>query len=206
MRLIALGFALLLTGCSAGLTETETTQLKAALSVREGMTVADVGAGKGILLPHLARWAGETGAVLATEIGDDQIRELEAFTAKAGLEQVNVKKGYVADTGLEENCCDVVVLRMVYHHFTEPDAMNASLARTIKPGGRLVVIDFNPSLWMSTSTPDEVPENRGGHGIPAAVVAEELAQHGFTLLEENLDWPGPGSFLLKHYALVFELK
>lgn len=68
-------------------------------------------------------------------------------------------------------------MRRVYHHFTEPGRMDASLLASLRPGGRLAVIDFEPR--GGGSPPPGVPANRQGHGVPKSIVVEELTRAGF---------------------------
>jgi len=92
---------------------------------------------------------------------------------------------------LPDNCCDEIVLRRVYHHFTAPQEMDASLLRSLKPGGELAVIDFPPRKWLSESDPvPGVPANRGGHGIPQKILIEEVNAAGFNVDKIVNDWPG----------------
>jgi SAM-dependent methyltransferase len=81
-------------------------------------------------------------------------------------------------------------MRDVYHHFTEPAKLVAQLYRNLKPGGRLVVIDFRPGARSNRATPAGVPENRGGHGIPIAILREELEAGGFQHVETIEQWRG----------------
>ena len=93
-------------------------------------------------------------------------------------------------TNLPDNCCDGIVLRHVYHHLTAPTEMDASLLRSLKPGGELAVIDFSPRKWLSLTDPVKgVPANRGGHGIPQKILVEELTKAGFQVVKVFNDWP-----------------
>jgi len=66
------------------------------------------------------------------------------------------------ETGLPAGCCDAILLRGVYHHLTEPTAALVSLRRALRPGGRLLVIDFAPVWWLAPWTPKGIPKDRGG--------------------------------------------
>jgi SAM-dependent methyltransferase len=93
-------------------------------------------------------------------------------------------------TNLPNECCDGIVLRRVYHHLTAPVEMDASLLRSLKPGGELAIIDFAPQKWLSESDPVKgVPANRGGHGIPKNILIEELTAAGFKVDKVFDDWP-----------------
>jgi len=103
---------------------------------------------------------------------------------------VAVVQGTEKQTNLPDRCCDEIVLRRVYHHFTAPMEMDASLLRALKAGGELAVIDFAPRKGLSETDPVEgVPANRGGHGIPKNILIEEVTKAGFRLQRVLDDWP-----------------
>jgi SAM-dependent methyltransferase len=112
--------------------------------------------------------------------------------------------GYQAETGraddtqLPADCCDGIFLREVYHHLTNPAAMDRSLYRSVRPDGRLAIIDFEP--LPGTRPPAGVPANRRGHGAPKRTVEQELTAAGFELLK-TIDWPI--SSTVKHYCILF---
>jgi cyclopropane fatty-acyl-phospholipid synthase-like methyltransferase len=152
--------------------EVEVPRLVELLELKPGMTVADVGAGFGAWTMRLARELGPTGRVYATDVGAAQIAALRDVTQRERLNTVTVIQGAISSTNLPALCCDAVLIRDAYHHFTEPDALIRSLAASLKPGGRLAVIDFPPR--PNTEVPAGVPTNRGGHGVPPEVVEREV--------------------------------
>lgn len=157
------------------------------LRLRPGTRVADVGAGDGEWSVGLARAVGPTGHVYATEIADEELAEIRERVAAEELANVTVLRGGQTDTGLPPGCCDALLLRMVYHHFTHPREMLRSLAEALRPEGRMAVIDIVPQRnWRHL---DGVPE-RGGHGIPFAELVEELAAGGWRLVERHESWNG----------------
>lgn len=166
----------------------ETQRIARALDLRPGSVVADVGAGDGSYAIALAAIVGPEGRVFATELDDEALEDVRENVAKKGLTNVTVLKGATASTNLPPGCCDAVLLRDVYHHLTEPTAMDASILAALRPGGRLAVIDFPPSFWLAPWTPDGVPEDRGGHGVPIEVVQRELAAAGFEPVAVEPDW------------------
>jgi ubiquinone/menaquinone biosynthesis C-methylase UbiE len=152
--------------------EIEVPRLMQIMELRPGMAVADVGAGFSAWTTRFARALGPTGRVYATEIGVPQLAALRENVAKEGLKNVTVIEGTTTATGLPPACCDAVLIRDAFHHFTAPAEMIASVAAALKPGGRLVVIDFPPRA--NSQVPAGVPANRLGHGVPAEVVEKEV--------------------------------
>jgi SAM-dependent methyltransferase len=163
----------------------ELPRLRQVLALKEGMVVADVGAGKGELTLALAREVGAGGRVYSTEIDPARLRNLPR------LENVTVVESRSSETGLAPGCCDAIVLRRVYHHLTEPAAINASLLRALRPGGTLAVIDMPPPFFW----------RRGSLGVPAQDVVLEVKASGFELIRVIDDWPGRGP--LGSYCVVF---
>jgi predicted methyltransferase len=148
-----------------------------ALGLRTGMVVGEIGAGDGALTIALARHVGETGAVFTTELGGDRVNTLRAAVERAALPQVQVRPAAASSTNLEAGCCDALVMRDVYHHFEDPAAMNASLFATVRPGGRLAVLDFASRDGVS-GTPGERASG-GQHGIASDAIVSELTAAGF---------------------------
>ena len=149
------------------------------------MAVADVGAGFGASTVVLAKWIGN-GRVFATDIGARSLRAIRDYVEKESLSNVTVVEGAAAATNLPPACCDAIFMRDVYHHITAVEAFDKSLLASLKPGGRLAIIDFAPR--PKSALPEGVPANRGGHGIPAAVVVEELKAAGFTHVKTMDPW------------------
>jgi ubiquinone/menaquinone biosynthesis C-methylase UbiE len=155
-------------------------RLVTALKLHVGQTVADIGAGHGQLTVALAREVGPSGRVYATELDSDRLRDIRQATNSAGLENVSVIEAHATRTNLPERCCDALVLRRVYHHFSNPRLMNTSMRLSLKPGGLLAVIDFEPDSAESTD-----PSNRDTgdqHGVTSATVVRELRQAGFEVV------------------------
>jgi len=166
--------------------ELEVPYLVDVLALKPGMTVADVGAGFGAHTVVLAKWIGE-GKVFATDIGQRQLTVMREYVAKEGAKNVTVLEGGIASTNLPANCCDAIFMRDVYHHITAVDQFTKSLFASVKPGGRIAILDFIPQ--PGSKLPAGVPENRGGHGIPTAVVENELKAAGFTHVKTVDRWP-----------------
>lgn len=166
----------------------EMPRLRQALNLERAKTVADVGAGQGQLTLALAR---EVGRVFSTEIDQERLRRLRVAVAAAGLDNVTVLEAKASETALPEGCCDAIVLRRVYHHVADPAGVNASLRRSLRPGGLLAVIDFPPPFFLG----------RGGFGVAPDDVIAEVTAGGLELVGRMEDWPGRGP--LASYCLLF---
>lgn len=167
--------------------EIDVPELVKVLDLTPGMTVADVGAGGGAFTVVLGHWIGD-GRVFASDIGQRQLREIRAYADKEGLKNVTVVEGAAAATNLPAGCCDAIFMRDVYHHVTAIEAFDKSLLASLKPGGRLAIIDFRGR--PGSAVPEGVPANRGGHGIPPEVVVDELKAAGFTHVRTMDPWMG----------------
>jgi len=165
----------------------DATRLAEALGLRAGMAVADVGAGSGDWTVALAPMVEPGGRVFATEVDAGHLASIRRAAEDAGLSNVSVIEARADDTGLPDACCDVAFLRHVYHHLTDPGATLSSLARALKPGGQLAVIDFEAD-WGSA--PAGVPGDRGGHGMPVALLEQELGRAGFAPVRTTRGWSG----------------
>jgi predicted methyltransferase len=150
----------------------EVPHLVKLLELEPGMTVADIGAGFGAWTVQFAKFLGPNGRVYATDIGAAQLDGIREYAKKEGLTNVTVVEGTVSSTNLPAGCCDAILIRDAFHHFTNPDAINKSVAAALKPGGRLAIIDFPPR--PKSPVPEGVPADRGGHGVPPSIVEKEV--------------------------------
>jgi len=180
----------------------EMPRLRHELAFKPGMSVADVGAGRGELSVALAAEVGPSGQVFSTDIDTRALEQIRARVAAAALQNVTVVQARARDTGLPTHCCNAVILRRVYHHLTDPEATNLDLLRALRPGGVLAIIDFPPLFsWLWPWSPKDTPGNRTGHGVAASLVVQEVTAGGFTLMRVIEDWPGRGP--LKSYCAIF---
>ena len=201
LGLLVASLAVSALACFGGPSPAELARLETTLGLRSGVVVADVGAGDGDYTLWAARTVRPGGRVYATEVDAETLKRLEARVRDAGLDNVTVVEAGISDTGLPEKCCDAIFLRDVYHHLTDPAAIDASLLRALRPGGLLAVIDFSPTLWLWPWTPKGIPKNRGGHGVAPEIVVQELTSGGFELVGVSHDWPS--GWLIAHYCALF---
>lgn len=149
------------------------------LKITPGSVVAEIGAGDGSETLQVARYIGPKGRIYSSELGSDNLQELKGAIDDASVNNVTLIEGHPTRTNLPAECCDAIYMRRVYHHFGNPPTMNASLYQSLKPGGRLAVIDFAPR----GSEADPGGRASGSHhGVTLDTVVEELKQAGFSII------------------------
>lgn len=153
-----------------------------ALELEEGSVVADIGAGDGDQTLAIAEHIGPEGQIYSTELGEESLQELRENVEWAELDNVTVLEGHSTQTNLPEECCDAIYMRRVYHHIGNPPSFNASLLQSLKPGGRLAIIEFEPR--GDEAEPGERADG-SQHGVSAETVVEELTGAGFTLISNE---------------------
>ncbi len=153
------------------------------LQLAPGMTVAEIGAGTGELSVAVAQEVGPAGHVYSNELDTSRHASIRAAAARAGVSNLTVVEGTAAGTNLPDNCCDAIFMRNVYHHFADPAPMNQSLLSSLKPGGRIAIIDFPPRGRQAGSTGDR--GESGAHGVTLESVKKELADAGFEVVHDE---------------------
>lgn len=189
-RGIVVPFAIVLSlvGCLPARSEpgpaTDAARLVALLELEPGDAVGEIGAGDGDLTLEVARTLGPRSRVFTTELKS----ELPALRrAVAVAPNVVVVEALPDTTNLPEACCEAVYMRRVFHHFRRPERNAASLFRTVKPGGRVAVLDFEPKAHWNQ--PEGTPD-RGGHGMPSGDLVRQMTEAGFELVRVERSWSG----------------
>jgi ubiquinone/menaquinone biosynthesis C-methylase UbiE len=165
----------------------EIPKLAALMDWKAGAVVADIGAGDGSYAFAAMEQVGATGKIFATEIDVEKLKALRADVKKRELQNVTVVESGEAETNLPTSCCDAIFLRRVYHHLTKPVEFDASLLRSLKPGGKLAIIDFPPHPEYGKVK--GVPKDREDHGIQQKILIDELTKSGFQVETIVDDWP-----------------
>ena len=153
----------------------------ALLQLRPGDVVADVGAGSGYMTVRLARAVGPTGRVLAVDIQPEMIERLTDRVHAEMLTNVTAILGAADDPRLPPGSVDLELMVDVYHELAAPQRMLQHLRSALKPGGRLVLLEYrkeDPSIPI-----------REEHKMSVADAKAEIEPEGFTLLEVKEDLP-----------------
>jgi ubiquinone/menaquinone biosynthesis C-methylase UbiE len=137
--------------------------------IKEGMTVADIGAGEGYYTVRLGARVGPKGRVLAQDIDPAAIERLGQRVERERFDNVSIKLGAPDDPRLPEGSFDRIFLVHMYHEVTEPYAFLWRLRPALRPGGKVIVVDTDRSTDR--------------HGIPPPLLFCEFAAVGFRLTE-----------------------
>jgi ubiquinone/menaquinone biosynthesis C-methylase UbiE len=161
----------------------------AALGLRQGETVADIGAGSGYMMPHLARAVGPQGRVYAQDVQEGMVRLLR----KRARQHPNVRviRGLTADPCLPARSLDAALLLTSYHEMQAPVALLTRLRRSMRPGARLAIVDFN-DFALDGAAPRVPYADR----VPEQTVVREAERAGWRLGQR-------GDFLRYQYCLIF---
>jgi len=152
------------------------------LRLKPGQTVADIGAGSGYYTELLARAVGPSGRVYATDIQPEMIRLLEQRIQRKRLAHVQAVLASETDPRLPPESLDLALLVDVYHELACPQQMLRRLRESLKPGGRLVLIEFrkeDPSVPI-----------REEHKMSIAEARAEVEPEGFVFdrVLNDLPW------------------
>ena len=113
-----------------------------ALGIAEGAVVADLGVGAGWFSIRLARRVGPNGVVYAEDIQEQMIEATDRRLAREGLRNVKTVLGTSSDPRLPAGSIDSVLIVDTYHEMEDPVPLLRNVARSLKPQGRVGVIDF----------------------------------------------------------------
>jgi ubiquinone/menaquinone biosynthesis C-methylase UbiE len=121
-----------------------------AVGLKPGMAVADIGAGTGLFTRLFADRVGPEGKVYAVDIAVPFLKHIAAEAKKRGQTQIQTIEGSQESTNLPAGSVDAAFLCDVYHHLEQHPRVLASIHSALRPGGRLVVIEFDRREGISS--------------------------------------------------------
>ncbi len=161
-----------------------------SLALKPGTTVADIGAGSGYLTVRLARAVGPSGRVKAVDVQPEMLDLMRTRLRRERLNNVDLVLGDEKDPRLEPGSIDLVLMVDVYHEFAYPCEMMMKIVAALKPGGRVVLVEYR-------GEDPSVPIKRV-HKMKARQAVREMAVAGLRL-EKRLD------VLPRQHVLIFYL-
>jgi predicted methyltransferase len=136
--------------------------------VKPGMAVADIGTGTGYYVMKLAPIVGPTGRVFAQDVSLSALGQVRRRAGAAGFTNVRYVRGGQASARLPAASVDVALMVHMYHEIEQPYLLLDRLRRSLKPGGRIVVVDLDRPAQQ--------------HGMPKALLTCEVKAVGFELV------------------------
>ncbi len=169
-----------------------------ALGITTGSRVADVGCGEGYFVLHLAQRVGASGVVYAVDIDPKMLAIARRKVERAGFTHVRFILGREDDPRLPDSELDAVLIVNAYHEMRKHDEMLQGVFRSLKPGGRLAIIDGA----------GEEHEDRSvlirRHRISRKLAREDAGRNGFRFREERPGFDRPGRNARHFFFLIFE--
>jgi ubiquinone/menaquinone biosynthesis C-methylase UbiE len=158
------------------------------IGIKKGSTVADIGAGSGYMTVRMAKRVGDKGVVYANDIQQAMLDLLDARLKKSRISNVRLVLGAPDDPKLPADSIDLALLVDVYHEFSQPQAMLRHLHDALKPGGRLVLLEYRKE--------DPAIPIRPEHKMSVAEAKLEVEAEGFRLGRVNDELP-------RQHVLIF---
>jgi ubiquinone/menaquinone biosynthesis C-methylase UbiE len=161
------------------------------LKIPEGASVADIGAGSGFITERLAARVGPTGRVFANDLQPQMLQILGRRLAQRNITNVTLVQGTIDDPKLDPASVDLEIMVDVYHELSQPQAMLRRLRAALKPGGRLVLLEYRKE--------DPTIPIKFEHKMSIAEAKMELEAEGFTLAKVDEALP-------RQHILIFTPK
>ena len=143
------------------------------LKIPKGASVADIGAGSGYLTVRLAARVGPTGRVFANDVQPQMLNILARRLSNSKITNVTLIEGTIDDPKLAPASVDLILMVDVYHELSEPQAMLRHMREALKPGGRLVLLEYRKE--------DPTVPIKPEHKMSIAEAKMEVEAEGFTL-------------------------
>lgn len=143
------------------------------MGIRPGMVVGDVGAGTGYMTLRIAKRVGPSGKVYANDIQPEMLDKLNENARRIDLENIETVLGSEADPKLPANKLDLVLMVDVYHELSRPQEMLQSIRRSLKPDGRLVLVEYKKEDPAIPIRPD--------HKMNLSDIKTEVEAEGYKL-------------------------
>jgi ubiquinone/menaquinone biosynthesis C-methylase UbiE len=122
--------------------EEKPSKLIELLKFEPGQVVADIGAGSGYHTFRIAKLVGKKGKVYAVDIQPEMLAIIKRRIQQTGLKNVLPVRGTLTDPKLKASAVDLILLVDVYHEFSHPYEMTEAMSKALKPGGKLVFVEF----------------------------------------------------------------
>ena len=141
-----------------------------AIDLKEGMTVGEIGAGRGRYSVILAEAVGKNGLIYANDIDKEDLDYLDLRCERDGITNITIIRGKELDPLLPENELDMIFIVNSYHHFSKPVELLQNAQPALKASGTLVIIEGVPGRYGRGST----------HATPKEDLISQVEQAGYS--------------------------
>ena len=161
------------------------------LKIPKGATVADIGAGVGYMTWRMAERVGPKGRVYANDIQPQMLDQLQKNMRERHITNVEPVLGEPDDPKLPQGHMDLVLMVDVYHEFTHPQQMLRHIRESLKPDGRLVLLEYRaedpnvPILKLHKMTVDQVKAELQPEGFRFDKVIETLPRQHILIFKKK---------------------
>jgi precorrin-6B methylase 2 len=169
--------------------EEQPSKLLEALQIHPGDVIADIGAGSGYLTFRLVKRTGPKGKVLAVDIQPEMLALIRQRMKATGVTNIDLIQGTESDPKLPASAVDLILMVDVYHEFSYPWEMTTAMVRALRPGGRLVFVEYRKE-------DPEVPIKLV-HKMTERQVLKEMSLHPLT-------WVKTLGVLPRQHIIVFK--
>jgi ubiquinone/menaquinone biosynthesis C-methylase UbiE len=173
--------------------EEQPKKLLKLLDLKAGMVVADIGAGSGYYSFRLAKQVGPKGKVFAVDIQKEMLTIIRKRMKKNKVENIEPVLGTETDPKLPAGGVDLILMVDVYHEFSFPYEMTEALIKSLKPGGRMVFVEFRredekvPILLAHKMTEKQVLAEMAPHPLKHVKTIEALPWQHVIIFEKKTD-------------------
>lgn len=170
--------------------EERLTLLVRSLQLKPGDKVADIGAGSGVISVRMSETLLPDGKVFAVDVQDEMLDRLQSNCRRFGINNIEPVKGTQIKTGLKPGSVDMAVMVDVYHEFEYPFEMMTDIAASMKPGGRVVLVEYRAE--------DPTVPIKEIHKMSQVQAKKEVEQEEF-----GLRWTETIHVLPRQHILIF---
>ena len=173
--------------------EEQPAKLIETLKFKPGDVVADVGAGSGYLSFRIAEVVGDKGKVLAEDIQPEMLDLIKKKMTAKKITNIEPILGTITDPKLPEGGVDAIVMVDVYHEFDHPYEMTREMVKALKPGGRLVFVEYRledkdvPIKLVHKMSQKQVVKEMGPHPLRYVKTVDDLPWQHVIIFEKKAD-------------------
>ena len=159
----------------------ECSKLMKNLHIKEGQVICDLGCGNGFYALKFAPLVGDKGKIICEDVQKEMLDMLKKRADQAGIKNLEYVLGGYWDPKLAEDSCDMIFLADVYHEFDHPIEMLEHIRKSLKPTGRLVLVEFRAE--------DPKVPIKPLHKMSKEQILKEIPINGFKLVEQYDELP-----------------